>query len=94
VVKNKDTGRVKEKFAVASEVYINEALCKGCDICIEFCPKDVFEVSSEVGPRGYFVPVVAKPEDCSACMLCEHLCPELALTVVAQKKPDKAGKKA
>lgn len=71
---------------MASEVYINDALCKGCDICVEFCPKDVFEPSSQVGSRGYFVPAVARPGDCSACMLCEHLCPELAITVVAGEK--------
>ncbi len=79
---------------MASEVHINDALCKGCDICVEFCPKEVFEVSGEVGPRGYFVPLVARPKDCSACMLCEHLCPELAITVIVQKKRKKAAEKA
>jgi 2-oxoglutarate ferredoxin oxidoreductase subunit delta len=80
---------------MANKVYINDALCKGCNICVEFCPKEVFEESTEVGARGYFVPVAARPEDCSACMLCEHLCPELAITIVAEKKKRKgAGKKA
>jgi 2-oxoglutarate ferredoxin oxidoreductase subunit delta len=80
---------------VANEVYINDNLCKGCDICIEFCPKEVFAASTEVGPRGYFVPAVKKPENCNACLLCEHLCPELAITIVAGKKsPKKAGRKA
>jgi 2-oxoglutarate ferredoxin oxidoreductase subunit delta len=79
---------------VKSEVHVNEALCKGCDICVEFCPKDVFESATEVGPRGYFVPVAARPEDCSVCMLCEHLCPELAITVVVEKKRKKATGKA
>ena len=80
---------------MSNKVHINENLCKGCDICVEFCPKEVFEASSEVGARGYFVPVVKKPENCSACMLCEHLCPELAVTVIAEKKSSKkTGKKA
>lgn len=77
-----------------NEVHINDALCKGCNICVEFCPKEVFEVSEEVGPRGYFVPVAARPEECSACMLCEHLCPELAITIIAQKKRKKTAEKA
>ena len=80
---------------VKNEAHINDALCKGCGICVEFCPKSVFEVSAQVGPRGYFVPVAVRPEDCSACMLCEHLCPELAITIVAgKKKSGKARRKA
>jgi len=80
---------------LANSVKINGNLCKGCDICIEFCPKEVFKASSEVGERGYFVPVVVKPENCSACMLCEHLCPELAITIIVEKKSSKkAGRKA
>ncbi len=79
---------------MSNEVHVSETLCKGCDICVEFCPKKVFESSTEVGPRGYFVPVAARPQDCSACMLCEHLCPELAITIVVGKKRKKAAKKA
>jgi len=71
---------------VSNEVYVNASLCKGCNICIDFCREKVFEESTEIGSRGYFVPVVARPRDCSACMLCEHLCPELAITVVSHKK--------
>ncbi|MCK4443768.1 MAG: 4Fe-4S binding protein, partial [Thermoplasmata archaeon] len=26
-------------------IEIDEDLCKGCKICIDFCPKDVFETS-------------------------------------------------
>jgi 2-oxoglutarate ferredoxin oxidoreductase subunit delta len=79
---------------VSIEVHVNEELCKGCDICVQFCPKEVFDLSAEVGPRGYFVPVAARPQDCTACMLCEHLCPELAITVVADRKRRKAAGRA
>jgi 2-oxoglutarate ferredoxin oxidoreductase subunit delta len=79
---------------VANQVGINENLCKGCGICVEFCPKGVFAESVEVGPRGYFVPVVSSPQDCSGCLLCEHLCPELAITVVVKKKSRGSKKKA
>ena len=79
---------------MGNQVHVNENLCKGCDICVEFCPKEVFEASAEVGPRGYFVPVAVRPQDCSACMLCEHLCPELAITVMVEKKRKKKAGKA
>ena len=67
------------------EVHVNDALCKGCNLCVEFCPRRVFEPSSEVGRRGYFIPVTARAAECTGCMFCEHLCPELAITIVADK---------
>jgi len=30
---------------------------------------------------GRFYPVIARPEDCIACKLCEKLCPDFAITV-------------
>jgi 2-oxoglutarate ferredoxin oxidoreductase subunit delta len=41
---------------------------------VNFCPKQVFEM-------GRFYPVVANPQDCSGCQLCERLCPDFAITV-------------
>jgi len=37
---------------------------------------------------GRFYPIVARPEDCIACKLCEKLCPDFAITVVALDKKD------
>jgi len=48
--------------------------CKGCEICVAFCPKDVLEM------EGGKVKV-ARPEDCIKCMLCELRCPDFAITV-------------
>ncbi|MGD2041404.1 MAG: 4Fe-4S binding protein [Anaerolineae bacterium] len=56
-------------------VVLFEAWCKGCGICIEFCPQDVFEADG----RGR--PVIANPERCTACHWCDTHCPDMALTV-------------
>jgi len=76
-----DGGRVVRKFRVA----IDPALCKGCGICVEFCPEGVFTESGRLGPRGYLIPEVARPEKCRGCMLCEHLCPDMAVSVLREK---------
>ena len=48
--------------------------CKGCEICVAYCPKNVLEMEGgEVK--------VAKPEECIKCMLCELRCPDFAITV-------------
>ena len=71
-------------------VLINENLCKGCEICINFCPKGVFSPSNKLSARGYYIPEVTKIEECTACLLCEHMCPDIAITVHA---PQKAARK-
>lgn len=49
--------------------------CKGCGICIEFCPQGVFETDSQGRP------IVANPERCTACHWCDMHCPDMAITV-------------
>ena len=54
---------------------INEDWCKGCGICIHFCPKKVLELDEKDKA------VAARPEDCVACRMCELRCPDLALEI-------------
>ena len=60
-------------------VHIIEDRCKGCGYCIEFCPRQVLDVSSKFNKKGYHPPVVVKPEDCVSCHYCEIICPEFAI---------------
>ena len=54
---------------------INKRYCKGCGICVAFCPKQVLELD-EVGK------VYAKqPEACISCGQCELRCPDFAIFV-------------
>ena len=55
-------------------ITVNTKWCKGCEICVAFCPKDCLEM--EGGKCR-----VARPEDCIKCMLCELRCPDFAITV-------------
>ena len=49
--------------------------CKGCNLCIEFCPMDVLEQ----GDDGRVI--VAHPEKCTGCRWCELHCPDFAIFV-------------
>lgn len=49
--------------------------CKGCGLCVEFCPMKVLEQSGD----GRVV--VAHPEQCTACRWCELHCPDFAIFV-------------
>lgn len=58
------------------EHLINRDWCKGCGICVHFCPKNVLELDDEDKV------IVAKPQACVCCKLCELRCPDLAIEVV------------
>jgi 2-oxoglutarate ferredoxin oxidoreductase subunit delta len=63
-----------------SPVAVDLELCKVCGICIELCPEHVFDRDR----RGY--PVIARPDDCTQCLLCELHCPDFAIAVQRRVK--------
>lgn len=74
------------------KIHILKELCKGCSFCVEYCPKDVLELSQEFNKKGYHPPIAAREEDCVGCGLCELICPEFAIYAeiiedAAQEKP-------
>ena len=61
--------------AKLKEHLIEANWCKGCGICVAFCPKNVLELD------GREKAVVSRLEDCICCRLCEMRCPDLAIRV-------------
>ena len=78
---------------VTGWIEVNEMYCKGCEICIEACPKDVLSLDmTRFTPKGYH-PVHLHADGCTGCGICAVVCPDAALSVFQQKtpKPVKAG---
>jgi len=55
------------------KIVIKEDWCKGCGICIEFCPKKVL-VLNEKGKSS-----MADDASCIRCGQCEMRCPDFAI---------------
>ena len=62
-------------------VHIDERICKGCGLCVFYCPQDVLAMSERRNQKGYNVAEVVNPEDCVECDLCQDACPDLAIFV-------------
>lgn len=54
------------------KLIVDTPWCKGCGVCVKFCPKNVLEI------RDNKV-VIARPEDCIKCGQCELRCPDFAI---------------
>lgn len=55
--------------------------CKGCGLCVAFCPKKVLEISTEANAKGYYPARQARPEECIHCATCCLVCPEVAVNI-------------
>ncbi len=60
-------------------IVIYPGFCKGCEICVHFCPRKVLEIKD-------FKAHVARIEECSECGLCEVRCPDFAIEVQGKGK--------
>ncbi len=76
------------------ELHIINDRCKGCEFCVQYCPKDVLEMSKEFNVKGYHYPTAVRPDDCVNCGLCEMICPEFAIYCVSTNEKGDENKKA
>lgn len=66
-------------------IVINEEFCKGCALCIAFCPLHLVVMADHTSPRGYHPARFVDPESkCTGCVLCARMCPDVAITVYRQ----------
>ncbi|MFQ5841829.1 MAG: ferredoxin family protein [Thermodesulfobacteriota bacterium] len=68
-------------------IEIDREFCKGCKLCIEFCPKGVISLSSNLNVKGYHPAYFTEEEStkekrkCTGCSICAIVCPEVAIEV-------------
>ncbi len=63
------------------QVYVIPERCKGCEICIRYCPREVLQSSRVANAKGYHYPEVVPGKEvaCVNCEFCTLVCPEFAI---------------
>lgn len=64
-------------------IEIDEALCKGCELCTTVCPKNLIHMASDrFTSKGYRpAELVDFEEACTGCAICAVICPDAAISV-------------
>jgi NAD-dependent dihydropyrimidine dehydrogenase PreA subunit len=68
----------------APYVEVSPDLCKGCSLCVVFCPPKVLSLSSQINTQGYH-PATYSGSGCTGCGLCFYACPEPGSIRVVKK---------
>ena len=73
-----------------SRVTIDEDRCRGCGLCIAFCPKNVLRLADRFNRDGLNPAELDDPDNCIGCATCATICPHVAVVLV-ERTVRKAG---
>ena len=68
---------MKKRF----KVLFNRDKCKGCELCVSFCPKKILALDSTVNAKGYHPAGITNQEECIGCTSCALMCPDCCITI-------------
>jgi Pyruvate/2-oxoacid:ferredoxin oxidoreductase delta subunit len=69
-------------------VAIDQELCKGCSLCVVFCPPKVISLSDGFNAHGYH-PATYSGSGCTGCAICFYVCPEPGTISVYRREEEK-----
>lgn len=67
-----------------AKIHVIKDQCKGCGLCIHYCPKGVLKESDEINAIGARPPTVTDGNGCILCGFCTIICPDLAIFVAEE----------
>ncbi|MBS3968981.1 MAG: ferredoxin family protein [Clostridia bacterium] len=64
-----------------TKIMFHEDACKGCELCIEFCPKNLITLASRFNDKGFHPATVENTDKCVGCAICARMCPDVAIEI-------------
>jgi 2-oxoglutarate ferredoxin oxidoreductase subunit delta len=69
-------------------VTIDGDRCKGCGLCVAFCPHKHLRLGDELNSRGVHVCQESDEGACVGCRICTLMCPDVAITITREDGGD------
>lgn len=67
---------------VKGAVGFNQDRCKGCELCVEACLKNIVVIdNAKINKKGYNPATVINMDECIGCTNCATMCPDEVITV-------------
>ena len=63
------------------KVTFNRDKCKGCELCVSFCPRKILALDDTVNSKGYRPACITDQSACIGCQSCAQMCPDLCITI-------------
>jgi 2-oxoglutarate ferredoxin oxidoreductase subunit delta len=63
-------------------ITVDPERCKGCDICVHYCPPRVLRLSGRRNSLNHRVVELFDEERCTGCEICAKVCPDMAIVEV------------
>ncbi len=65
-----------------ASIKIKEDSCKGCEMCVNACPKHLIVLNKEkINAKGYHPAMMTDQSACIGCKSCAIMCPDVCITV-------------
>lgn len=64
------------------KVEFNIDKCKGCELCVSFCPKKIIVLDqSMTNAKGYHPASITDMDACIGCSTCATMCPDWCINI-------------
>ena len=65
-----------------AKVTFNEEKCKGCGLCVTFCPKHILQMAPvRINAKGYHPAGITDEGACIGCASCAMMCPDCCISI-------------
>lgn len=63
------------------KIKIDTDRCKGCRLCVIFCPMQAITMDEKLNERGIFCAKAVLNKKCSGCGFCFLMCPDACIEI-------------
>ena len=67
---------------MAIHLQFNVERCKGCELCILNCPKQILTLADATNEKGYRPATCKDIASCVGCASCAKICPDSVITIM------------